>query len=101
MINCSKLFFKIHEADLTDVSKFDSLVKEIVSDHGQLDFLFNNAGTLAAGKIGEITEESFEELTNIHLKAPMFLTQAAMPYLKATRGCIVWFGIEPYALIQN
>ena len=59
-----------------------------MSEHGQLDILFNNAGTLAAGNIGDIREEDFDQLLKIHLKAPMFLTQAAMPHLKATRGCI-------------
>ena len=60
----------------------------MVSEYGQLDILFNNAGILAAGNIGDIREGDFDQLVKIHLKAPMFLTQAAMPHLKATRGCI-------------
>jgi len=78
-----------HEADLTQVNRFDDLVKNVVDQHGKLDVLFNNAGILGSGNIGDISEEAYDSLSDILLKGPIFMTQAAMPYLKETKGCIV------------
>ena len=77
----------IHEADLTQVTGFNSLVKSVVDEHGKLDFLFNNAGVGLWGKIGEFSEEDYGTLSDILLKAPIFMTQAAMPYLKVIFTC--------------
>ena len=48
---------------------------KISSEHGQLDALFNNAGILGAGKIGELDSASFDELVAVNLKSPIFLSQ--------------------------
>ena len=71
-----------HEADLTQVTQFDDLVKNVVDEHGKLDVLFNNAGILGVGNIGSISEDTYDSLSDILLKGPVFMTQAAMPYLK-------------------
>ena len=75
--------------DITNVSQFGQLLKDVTAEHGKLDILFNNAGNLRGGKLGEITEDDYDALAAVHLKAPLFLTQAAIPYLKETRGCII------------
>lgn len=68
--------------DLTEVHKFDDLVATIAERHGKLDILFNNAGILGPGNMGQITEADYDSLNAINLKSPVFLTQSAMPYLK-------------------
>ena len=54
-------------------------------EHGQLDALFNNAGILGAGKIGELDSESFDELVAVNLKSPIFLTQGKNFYKKNSK----------------
>ncbi len=39
--------------------------------------------------MGEITEKLWNELIGSNFKAPLFLSQAAAPYLKKQHGCIV------------
>ena len=47
----------------------------------QFDFLVNNAGTGLHAAFVETTEAQFDELMNIHLKGPYFLTQKLLPLI--------------------
>ena len=47
----------------------------------QFDFLVNNAGTGLHAAFADTTEVQFDEVMNIHLKGPFFLTQQALPLL--------------------
>ena len=46
------------------------------------DFLVNNAGIGIHASFMETTEEQFDQLMNIHLKAAFFLTQRLLPIMK-------------------
>lgn len=76
-------------ADLLDVGSFDALVKAAVQPFGQLDVLVNNASTFYPTPIGEVTERHWNDLLGTNLKAPLFLSQAAAPALRLTRGLIL------------
>lgn len=52
------------------------------------DFLINNAGTGATIPIAQVTEETFDNLMNIHFKSVYFLTQKCIPLLNANGGII-------------
>lgn len=52
------------------------------------DYLINNAGIGLGSSIAETTEEQFDQLMNIHLKGPFFLTQKLLPLI-ADGGRIV------------
>lgn len=54
----------------------------------RFDFLINNAGTGLYAPFAEITEQQFDELLNIHLKGPFFLTQQALPLLNDGGGIV-------------
>ncbi len=48
----------------------------------RFQFLINNAGTGLHAAFAETTEAQFDEMVNIHLKGPFFLTQKALPLLE-------------------
>ncbi len=48
----------------------------------QFDFLVNNAGVGIYAPLAETSEAQFDELMRIHLKGPLFLTQALLPLLR-------------------
>ena len=50
-------------------------------DGGGLDYLVHNAGSGAYAAFTETTEQQFDEMVRVHLKAPFFLTQALLPLL--------------------
>ena len=77
------------QADLLDVEALSALVARTVAHFGQLDALINNASSFFATPIGEIDLAAWDDLVGSNFKAPLFLSQAAAPHLKATRGAIV------------
>jgi len=57
-------------------------------DTERFDFLVNNAGMGVHASIAETTEEQFDQLMDVHVKGPFFLTQKLLP-LMADGGRIV------------
>jgi pteridine reductase len=76
-------------ADLRRIEALEALVGETVGRGGRLDVLVNNASTFYPTKLGAVTEEEWHDLIDSNLKAPLFLSQAALPHLRAARGAIV------------
>jgi pteridine reductase len=79
----------IFSADLTDLASLDSLANDVTNWHGQLDILVNNASSFYPTPLGTITEEQWDDLMGTNLKAPLFLSQALAPPLRAANGAIV------------
>lgn len=77
------------QADLLDVAALTGLIDGSVNAFGRLDALINNASTFQPTAIGAISESDWFTLMGSNLKAPLFLSQAAAPHLRATQGCIV------------
>jgi pteridine reductase len=77
------------QADLLDAAGLAEIVRNTVSRFGRLDALVNNASTFHATPIGAIKLEDWDSLVGTNLKAPLFLSQAAAPYLRKVNGCIV------------
>lgn len=79
----------IAQADLCHKAAIDELISTTIKWSGQLDVLVNNASSFYPTPIGQITEEAWSDLVGANLKAPVFLCQAAAPYLRKTHGNIV------------
>lgn len=47
----------------------------------QLNFLVNNAGMGVHAMLADATEAQFDQLMNVHLKGPFFLTQKLLPII--------------------
>lgn len=77
------------QADLHDTGKLGNLVEAVVRHAGRLDILVNNASSFYPTPLAGITEEQWADLLGTNLKAPLFLAQAALPHLKATKGVII------------
>jgi len=79
----------VHQGDLCETDKLESLIEEVVAAHGGLNVLVNNASSFYPTDIGLVSEEQWDDLMASNLKAPFFLSQASANYLRTTRGCIV------------
>jgi len=77
------------QGDLLDMGRLPAIITEAHAAWGQLDVLVNNASTFYPTPVGTITEQHWNDLLGSNLKAPLFLSQAAAPFLKEQRGCIV------------
>lgn len=79
----------IHEADLLRPEAPDDLVGSVLRRFGRLDLLINNASSFYPTPVGTITAAQWDDLLGSNLKAPLFLSQAAAPALRAARGLII------------
>ena len=77
------------QGDLNDEKIYDTLIDQAYHFWGRLDVLINNASSFFPTPVGSITMENWDNLVNSNMKAPLFLSQAAIPYLKKTHGCII------------
>ncbi|MEI8384360.1 MAG: pteridine reductase [Nitrosomonadaceae bacterium] len=77
------------QADLLDISQMPRLISQTIQKFGKLDALINNASSFFATRVGAVTEAGWDDLIGSNLKAPLFLSQEAAPYLKDQLGCIV------------
>jgi len=75
--------------DLTEIAKIKNLIRQCTTELGQLDALINNASAFYPTPVRTATEEQWQDVMSTNLKAPFFLSQAAAPYLTATRGVII------------
>ena len=79
----------ILQGDLLAHNALKGLVDQARSFFGRLDGLVNNASSFYPTPAGKITEDDWLDLMGSNLKAPLFLSQAAAPYLRESRGAIV------------
>jgi pteridine reductase len=75
--------------DLLDIANLPAFIKEAAAIWGQLDGIVNNASSFFATPVSLMTESAWEDLIGTNLKAPLFLVQAAAPWLAERQGAIV------------
>jgi 3-oxoacyl-[acyl-carrier protein] reductase len=60
----------------------DRVVKTAVEEFGQLDIIVNNAGYTWDAVIQNTTDEMWDAMIDVHLKAPFRIIRAAAPYMR-------------------
>ena len=87
------------DGDLAQVEAARALVERAAEELGGLDLLVNAAGEGFAPKpVAELTEDDWDAAFGATAKGSFFVTQAAAPYLRESRGCVVM--IEDVAAYQ-
>jgi NAD(P)-dependent dehydrogenase (short-subunit alcohol dehydrogenase family) len=68
------------QADITSREDVERLVSQTIEEFGRLDCWVNNAGSASADDVGpliDITEQQWDNVVNLNLKATFFAAQAA------------------------
>jgi pteridine reductase len=87
------------DGDLAKVDEARALVERAAAELGGLDLLVNAAGEGFVPKPAEeLTEADWDAAFGATAKGSFFVTQAAAPHLRASRGCVVM--IEDVAAYQ-
>lgn len=78
-------------ADMLDIADIERMAADVVKRIGsnKLDVLVNNASSFYPTPLGTVTPEQWQDLMGSNLKAPLFLSQALLPALRAARGVII------------
>lgn len=74
----------VQQANLLDIDGLPALVAAVLARCGRLDALVNNASSFFPTAIGQIDEAAWADLVGSNFKAPLFLSQAAAPALRAS-----------------
>jgi NAD(P)-dependent dehydrogenase (short-subunit alcohol dehydrogenase family) len=81
------------ECDITDVVKYQSVIRDFEQKHGVTLALVNNAAHDLRHKIADVTPEFFDDRIAVNLKHSFFAAQAVAPGMAAAgKGSIINFG---------
>ncbi len=78
--------------DLSEPNTPQRLVQQVLDRFARLDGLVNNASLYRPAPFAELRPEDWQLMEQIHVRAPLFLSQAAWPHLREQRGAIVNIG---------
>lgn len=79
----------LQRVDVGDPEDCDAFIVAAAAEHGRIDVLANVAGVLDWSPLGGFDEGRWNRLVSINMGGVFFLSQAATPFLKASRGNIV------------
>ena len=79
------------QGDVTDLADLDRIYAQISKEKGRVDIVFANAGGGPLVPLGSITEEHFDQVFNVNVKALVFTAQKALP-LMPDGGAIILTG---------
>jgi butyryl-CoA dehydrogenase len=69
--------------DVADRAAVEAWAEQVVSEHGRVNLVFNNAGVACAANIERLSYEDFEWLMNINFWGVVHGTKAFLPHLVA------------------
>ncbi|MGH9174580.1 MAG: SDR family oxidoreductase, partial [Vicinamibacterales bacterium] len=76
-------------ADLVSDEAAGEIVKNTVARFGAIDIVVNAAGVIAMGATEATTDEVWDRLMSLNVRAPFRLMREAFPYLKERQGAVV------------
>ena len=68
--------------NLENMEFLTELVDHTVDHYGRIDLLINNAGMAHKSPIDEVTPDLFSSIMRVNVRAPYFLSQKVLPYLR-------------------
>lgn len=91
-----------------DPAQIEKAFKETFDTYGAIDAVVLTAGVLRVGRLNESSEDQITETIGVNYLAPVHVAKAAYPYLKESKGHLLYFtsssytrGRENYALYSS
>lgn len=81
---------KMYGIDVTDSSKINTMVSELIAEFGKIDILVNNAGINSPKPFLEVTEEDWKRIVGVNLNSQFLMSSAvAKEMVKHNYGKII------------
>lgn len=78
-------------ADMLVMADIERLTKKAVATYGRLDIFWHNAGIVGPDNVEDITEETYDTMLAVHLKAAVFGAKFAVPEIRKAGGGSILF----------
>jgi NAD(P)-dependent dehydrogenase (short-subunit alcohol dehydrogenase family) len=88
-------------ADMMVLADIERLVKETVAAFGRLDIFWHNAGIMGPDNVDSLSQERYDEMMTVHLKAAVFGVKAALPVIRKSGGGAILFTSSVAGLKQS
>ena len=75
--------------NLSRLDEVKNAYDEVINKYGKIDILVNNAGVSSATPIEKYTEEEYEKIVDINIKAVYNCSKVVVEYLKENGGVII------------
>jgi NAD(P)-dependent dehydrogenase (short-subunit alcohol dehydrogenase family) len=72
-----------------ELDALTALVTRTVDEFGRVDIVVNNAANALTQPLGQFTPEAWQKSFDVNLRGPVFLVQAALPYLERSEHASV------------
>lgn len=72
--------------DVADEASVEALVDGVVSEHGRLDVLVNNAGITRDSMMHRMSLADFRQVVDVHLQGTWLCSRAALTHMRARDG---------------
>lgn len=74
------------QLDVVDAGQREAVVERILSEHGRIDGLVNNAGTALGGFLEQVDEDELRRVFEVNVFAVWALTKLVLPAMRAQRS---------------
>jgi 3-oxoacyl-[acyl-carrier protein] reductase len=79
-----------HKCDVSDGSAVQGMIDAVLSAWGHLDIIVNNAGTTHVNKpVTDVTEDEFDRIMNVNVKAIWHAARAGVPAFRSRGGGVI------------
>ena len=75
--------FELLEMDVRQPEEIELAIKKIISDHGKIDVLVNNAGVGITGPLEEIPGSEIENHFSVNFYGPLAMIRSVLPQMRA------------------
>lgn len=72
--------------DVTNDSQMDESLRSLLSKHGRVDVIINNAGVDRTVSIEEMETEDWDQIMAVNLRAPFVMSKKALPVMREQGG---------------
>ncbi|MCL6632579.1 MAG: SDR family oxidoreductase [Alicyclobacillus herbarius] len=69
------------QVDVTDEDSVQSWVDSVLTRHGRIDVLFNNAGISAVGELHNVSRELWDRVLAVNVTGPYLVAKAVVPVM--------------------
>ncbi|HEY8317305.1 MAG TPA: bifunctional cytidylyltransferase/SDR family oxidoreductase [Amnibacterium sp.] len=83
----------------TDIRKrkhVKAALEQAATQSGRIDFVVNSAGILDIGGLETFSHDQVKNTINVNLLGPILIAQESLPYLKASKGQLLFFTSSSY-----